>query len=145
MPRSTAPAPSRGTRRQPSRSLLLRVLAAVALGVSAYLHVDLAQGPLVSAGQITLAGLFIAQAVVATIVALAVLVRPGRLTWAAVAVVGLASFAALVLSVYVQIPAVGPFPTLYEPIWYGEKVAAAGAAALAALVALVALARGRRP
>ena len=115
------------------------MVGAAALGVSAYLHVDLAQGPLVSGGQITLAGLFTAQAVVATLTAVAVLVRPGRPAWIAVAAVALGSFAALVLSVYVQIPAVGPFPTLYEPFWYGEKVIAAAAAAIAAVTALVAL------
>jgi hypothetical protein len=141
MPRSTAPGTSRG----PSRALGLRVVAAAALGVSAYLHADLAQGPLVSDGQITQAGLFIAQAVVATLVAVAVLVRPGWPAWAAVAIVGLASFTALVLSVYVQIPAVGPFPALHEPLWYPEKVIAAAAAALATVTAFVALALGRRP
>jgi hypothetical protein len=143
MPRSTAPAPA-PTTRSPSRALGPRVVAATALGLSAYLHLDLAQGPLVGGGQITLAGLFTAQAVVAIVVALAVLLRPGRPAWGAVAIVGLGSLAALVVSVYVQIPAVGPLPTLYEPFWYTEKVIAAGAAALAAVTALVALARGRR-
>jgi hypothetical protein len=144
MPRSTAPTPTHTTR-GPSRALGPRVVAAAALAVSAYLHLDLARGPLVGGGQITLAGLFTAQAVVAIVVALAVLLRPGRPAWVAVAIVGLGSLAALVLSVYVQIPAVGPFPTLYEPLWYPEKVIAAGAAALAAVTAMVALAGGRRP
>lgn len=55
--------------------------------------------------------------------------------------VGLASLTALVLSVYVRIPSIGPFPVLYEPLWYAEKVAAAMAAGTAAVVALVALRR----
>ena len=139
MPAPTAPAaPSAPA------ALVLRVLGGAALGVSALLHVVLAQGPLVSDGQVTLAGLFIAQAVVATLTALAVLLRGRRLAWIAAAVVGLGSLAALVLSVYVQIPAVGPFPTLYEPLWYGEKVLAAASAALAAVVAVVALRHARR-
>jgi hypothetical protein len=123
----------------------LRVVAATALAVSGYLHRDLAEGPLVGGGQVTLAGLFTAQAVVAIVVAVVVLVRPVRAAWLAVAVVGSASLAALILSVYVQIPAVGPFPSLYEPFWYPEKVIAAVAAAVASAAALVALGgRGRR-
>ena len=127
------------TRPRSRPTLALRVLAAAALAASSYLHVALAQGPLVSGGQVTLAALFLAQAVVAGLVALWVLVRPGRLAWLAVLAVGGASFAALVLSVYVRIPAIGPFPVLYEPQWYGDKVAAAVAAAVAAVAAAVAL------
>lgn len=112
--------------------------------MSAYVHVDLARGPLVSDGQVTLAGLFIAQAVVAALVAVWVLVRGDGPAWAAVGLVGVVSFAALILSVYVEVPAFGPFPTLYEPIWYADKVVAAVAAAGAAVVALaVLMTRGR--
>jgi hypothetical protein len=125
-------------------SLALRVLGAAALGVSAYLHVDLASGPRISDGEITLAGLFIAQAVVAGLVALWVLVLGDRLGWLAAAAVGAASLGALVLSVYVEIPSIGPFPTLYEPLWYADKVAAAVAAGVALLVAVLALVRRTR-
>ncbi|MCW2696295.1 MAG: hypothetical protein JWR62_1380 [Modestobacter sp.] len=142
MSRSTAPA--RSPARSASRGLGLRVVAAAALALSAYVHWDLARGPLVAGGHVTVAGLFTAQAVVAIVVAVVVLLRPGRAAWTAVAVVGLASLAALVLSVYVQIPAVGPLPTLYEPLWYGEKVLAVAAAAVAAVAALVALTGRRR-
>ncbi len=139
----TAPA----VRRRAGGALALRLLAAASLGVSSYLHVVLAQGPPVAGGQVTLAGLFLAQAAVAALVAVWVLVRPGRPAWLAVAVVGVASLLALVLSVYVKIPAVGPFPALYEPAWYADKVLAAVTAALAAASALVALSAGsaRRP
>ncbi len=122
-------------------ALVLRVLAAAALGVSAYVHVVLAQGPLVSGGQLTLAALFLGQAVAAALAALAVLLLGNRLTWLLVAAVGLASLVALVLSVYVQIPAFGPFPSLYEPFWYADKVVAAVAAAVAAVVAVGVLVR----
>lgn len=114
-------------------------MAAAALAVSAYLHVDLAQGPLVIGGQLTLAALFLAQAVVAGLTALAVLVRATRPVWLLTALAGGGSLLALVLSVYVRIPAVGPFPSLQEPLWYGEKVVAAVSAGVACVVALVAL------
>jgi hypothetical protein len=89
--------------------LLLRLLAVAGLAVSSYLHVALAQGPLVSGGQVTLAALFLGQALVAGIVALWLLVRPSRAAWLAALAVGAVSLAALVLSVYVRIPAIGPF------------------------------------
>ena len=136
----TAVAPSSRTER------LLALVAAVALAVSAYVHIDLGNAPYGTDGQITLSGLFIAQALVAVLAALWVLVRPSRLAWLAVLAVGVASLLALVLSVYVRIPSVGPFPVLYEPLWYGDKVVAAVAAGVAAVAAVVALAAaGRRP
>jgi hypothetical protein len=137
------------TRRTPSvgtaqRSLPLRLLAALSLGISSYVHVDLAEGPLFAAGQITMAGLFIGHAVAAAIVGLWVLVRHSRLAWLAVGVVGLVSVLALVVTVYVSVPSIGPLPPVYEPIWYPEKVVAAVTGALPALAALVALAAPRR-
>ena len=139
MPTSAAPS------RELAHSWPLRGVAAAALAVSAWLHVDLASGPLFSADGVTLAGLFVAQAAVAALAAVALLVRGSRLVWAGAGVVGLASLAALVLSVYVAIPALGPFPPLYEPFWYGEKAVAALTAAVAAAAAAVALTMGRQP
>ena len=124
-------------------TVVLRVLVAVALGVSAYLHFDLAEGPLAGDGKITLAGMFIGQAVVAALVAIWVLVRGDRISLLAGLLVGGASFLALILSVYVEIPAIGPFPTLYEPLWYTEKVIAAVSAGLATVFAGLALLRLR--
>ncbi len=123
---------------------VLRLLVAVPLGVSAYLHFDIAQEPLASGGRLTLAGLFIAQAVIATLVGLWVLALGDRVAVAAGGVVALGSLVALVASVYVRIPAIGPFPVLYEPLWYGEKVVAAVAAAIATAAAFFTLARMRK-
>lgn len=123
--------------------LILRLITAAALGVSAYVHVAVAQGPLLADGQITLAGMFVGQAAVATLAALWLIGRDTRPAWTAAAVIGVVSFAALVLSVYVQIPAIGPFPALYEPDWYGDKVLAALSAAVAAFLAAIGLTRSR--
>ena len=120
-------------------SLVLRGVAALALAVSAYVHVELATGPLVADGQVTLAGLFIAQAVAAALAAVWVVVRGTRLAWVVTGGVGLASLLALVVTVYVLVPSIGPLPAMYEPFWYPDKVVAAVAAALAAAAALVAL------
>ena len=49
------------------------------------------------------------------------------------------------MSTYVRLPQVGPFPVLYEPFWYADKVVAAVAAAVALLGAAAGLAAaGRR-
>ncbi len=121
--------------------LAVRLLTAAALAVSAGVHVGLSSSPYYAGAQLTLGALFLAQAVVAAVVALWVLARPSRAAFAAAAAVAAASFLALVLSTYVRLPAVGPFPVLYEPFWYADKVVAAVAAGLALLVALAGLAR----
>lgn len=73
-----------------------------------------------------------------------VLARADLLSWLAFVAVALGSLAALVLSTYVRIPSVGPFPVLYEPVWYADTYLAAVAAAVASVVALVAVLRLRR-
>ena len=139
MDRTTAPARRGGAR----TSLALRGLVTLALLASAYQHVAIASGPRVSDGALTLAGLFLGQAVAAALVAGWLLARPSRPAWLAAATVGLGSLAALVLTTYVQVPAVGPFPAVYEPLWYGEKVLAALTAGGAGVGALVGLTPGR--
>ena len=118
--------------------LALQVLTAGALAVSAYLHVDLAPGYRLIGEQVTVGDLFLGQAAVAAAAALALPMRPARLTWALAALVGFGSLVALVLTVYVAVPAIGPFPRIYEPAWFFEKTASAEAAALAAAAATAA-------
>jgi len=127
--------------RRARTGMLLRVLGALALGYSGWLHLRIAleRPPLFADGQVTLSGLFIAQAVAAAIVVLWVLVRGDLLAWLAFGAVSLGSLVALVMSVYVQIPSIGPFPVIYEPVWYADKYLAAAAAALASVIALVAV------
>lgn len=121
-------------------ALLLRLLVTCAFSVSAYVHLDLARGPWTADGEVTLAGLFVADAVTAVATAVWVLVRPTRTAWAVALLVGLASLIALLLSTHVRLPGPGPLPVLYEPIWYPEKAVAAVAAGTAALGAAVGLA-----
>lgn len=136
-----------GTQRAGRSGTVLRLLGAAALGVSAYVHLRIAleRPPLYADGQVTLSGMFILQGLAALAVVAWVLVRGDRLAWLAFGVVALASLVALVLSVYVQIPAVGPFPTLYEPLWYPDKYLAAASAAAAVAVAVIAVLLLRRP
>lgn len=141
------PTPLANTSRRAHRTgLALRVFGALALGFSAYLHFRIAaeRPPLFADGQVTLSGLFVAQAVTATAVSLWVLVHGVRLAWLAFGAVALGSLTALLLSVYVQIPSIGPFPAIFEPLWYTDKVLAAVAAGVATIVAIAALATSRR-
>jgi hypothetical protein len=122
----------------------VRLLTAAALAVSAYVHVDLSSSPYYAGGQLALGALFLGQAVVAGLVALWVLGRPSRVAYTVAAAVAAASFSALVLSTYVRLPSVGPFPVLYEPVWYADKVVAAGSAGVALLAAAAGLAVAAR-
>lgn len=117
----------------------LRVLVPLALVVSALVHLDVAQGPRYAAGEVTVAGLFVADAVAALLAGAWVLLRPSRPAWAFAAVVAVSSLLAVVVSTYVRIPGPGPLPVVYDPAWYGDKVVAALAAGLAAVGAAAGL------
>ena len=96
--------------------IALRVLAAIALGVSAYVHLHLAHR-YAYPGTISGTTLFRIQGVTAAVVALALLVTGNRWAWAAAAAIGLASFAAVMLYRYVDVGAIGPLPNMYDATW----------------------------
>ncbi|MDP9434483.1 MAG: hypothetical protein M3P93_04520 [Actinomycetota bacterium] len=116
--------------------LLARLVAVAALVVVAVVHLRLAPGYALIGEQVTQGDLFRAQALVCGLVAIALLLRPRRPVWFAAAAVALASLVAVVLTTYVAVPALGPFPRVFEPVWYGEKVLAAVAAAAGLAAAL---------
>jgi membrane associated rhomboid family serine protease len=122
--------------------LIVRLLVAAALLVTGGIHLDLADSYDGIGERIGVGDLFRAQGGVAALVAAwLVLRRRDRLPLLAAALVALASTAAVVLSVYVRLPALGPFPELYEPVWYRDKAVSAAASALAAALALALLSR----
>lgn len=127
--------------------IVARVVVALALAVSGWIHLDLADTFDFVGEQITMGTLFRVQGVVALLVALwLLLARRSWLPELAALAVALPSAVAVVLSVYVRLPAIGPFPEVYEPVWYAEKYASAATAALAAVGAATFLAlRRRRP
>jgi len=122
----------------------LRAVAAAGLLVTAYIHLDLAPGYALIGEHISEGALFRAQAVAAVLAAVALLVQRGRLPWVPAVLVAAGSLVALVGSVYVNVPAIGPFPPIYEPIWYAEKVVAVLAVAIALLAAAAGVARRPR-
>jgi len=100
--------------------IALRVLAAAALGISSYVHLHVAH--LYGYGNtITGTDIFRAQGVVAAVVAVVLLLTGNRWVWVLAALLGLASFGAVMTYRYVDVGAIGPMPNMYEPVWYAEK------------------------
>lgn len=120
---------------------VLRGCVAAALVISAVVHVQLAPGYQQAApGGLGQGTLFLVQAGAAVVAAAFVLLKGSPAAFAAAAVVGFSSLAAVILYRYVQVPALGPLPAMYEPVWYAAKVltavaeAAAGGLAVAGYV-----------
>jgi hypothetical protein len=125
--------------------LALRVSTAVALFIDAGVHVHLAPG--YQAGNpagIGQGNLFLLESAAAVLAALYVLLRGSRAAFAAALIVALSAFAAVVLYRYVNVPAFGPFPAMYEPVWFLEKSLSAVAEAAGAILAGLGFARAGR-
>lgn len=121
---------------------VLRVVIAAALVVDAVVHLRLAAGYQQSApGGIGAGTIFRIEAAAAVAVAAWLLWRGSRAAFLAAFFVGLSAVVAVVLYRYVDVPALGPLPAMYEPVWFFEKSLSAGAEAFAAVAALVALVR----
>lgn len=134
--RGGAPARRRG------RGVGLRLLTAAALLVDAVVHIHLAPGYQAGSPQgIGQGTLFLLESGAAVLAALAVLVRGSRAAYAFAFLVALSAFAAVVVYRYVDLPAFGPFPAMYEPVWYFEKSLSAVAEGAAAVFAGLGVAR----
>jgi hypothetical protein len=128
------------TQRMSLTDLAFRVLGAAALAISSYVHLHGAHFYSSLGDSITQADLFYAQGIVAALVALWILVTGNRWAWVAVALVGAASFAAVVVYRYVDVGSIGPIPNMYEPTWQtNQKLLSAYAEAAAVVIAAVAL------
>lgn len=126
------------SRRSSPLLMALRVLIALGLAIDAYVHFVMAPNyQLAFPGGMGGGNLFRIQAVVAILAALYVLIRGSRLSYAIAALVALSAFAAVVLSVYIQLPQIGPIPAMYEPLWFFEKGLSAVAEGIAGVLAVV--------
>jgi len=119
--------------------LALRLLTAVALGVDAYVHANLASRFDGSGGTISQGTLFRLQAIAAGLTGLFVLVSGRRLAAALALLVAASAFAAVMVTRYVDIGALGPFPDLYDPAWYTEKTISAIAEGVAVVSSAILL------
>ncbi|WP_051442014.1 hypothetical protein [Arthrobacter sp. H14] len=128
--------------------IVLRILIAAALAIDAVIHLQLAGNyQLAAPDGIGQGNLFRIQSAAAILAALYVLIRGSRASYVVAAVVALAAFVAVVLYRYVDVPAIGPIPAMYEPVWFFEKTLTAvaeGAAGLLAVVGFALLERRQR-
>jgi hypothetical protein len=124
---------------------LLRLVTAAALAVDAYVHADLASSYDFSHASISQGTLFRAEAGAASLAALLLIVAGRRpLVWAFAFVVAAAGLAAVLLYRYVDVGAFGPFPNMYEPLWYAEKTRSAIAEGIGTVTALAGFFLARR-
>ena len=118
--------------------IVLRLLVAAGLAADAYVHwvyaPDMAG---VEGGSIGGDLLFQIQAVVAAIAGLLVLVRARRWTYAIAFLVAASAVGALLLYYKVDVGALGPLPSMYEPVWYTEKTISLVGEGIATLAALI--------
>ncbi|WP_371818200.1 hypothetical protein [Pseudarthrobacter sp. C4D7] len=126
--------------------MALRLLTALALFIDAGVHLSLAPGyQNAQPGTVSQGTLFLLEATVALVAGAYVLVRGSRTAYAVALVVALSAFAAVVLYAYVDIPAIGPIPAMYDPVWFFSKILSAVAEGAGALLALAGVVRaGRR-
>lgn len=117
------------------RGWLPRLFVVAMLAYDAYVHATLAEQRWGSGNEVTQGQLFAAEAAAAAVVAALLLLSGRRAAWAAAAVVALGGVVAVVVTRYVDVPAVGPLPSMYEPSWYGVKTWSAVAEASGGLVA----------
>ncbi|MGO4190139.1 hypothetical protein AB4Y67_00600 [Arthrobacter sp. YAF17] len=125
--------------------MALRVCTSLALFIDAGVHIHLAPG--YQAGNpagIGQGNLFLIEAAAAVLAALYVLLRGSRTAYGAALIVSLSAFAAVVVYRYVNIPAFGPFPAMYEPVWFFEKSLSAVAEAAGAILAGIGFVRAGR-
>lgn len=138
MSRTAAPGRHHGDVRSRALMLVLRTLIAAGLVLTAVIHLQLASGyqqvPHDGVGQ---GALFRLQAVASLAVALYVLAWGARTAYLVAAVTGLSALAVVVITRYVPLPAIGPLPSMYEPVWYPAKTLSAVAEAAAATLACV--------
>ena len=124
--------------------LVLRVLAAVALGVDGYVHaIDAPFYTASRGGALTQSTLFLIETVAASLAALLLLVgwrvaARSRASWLPAFAVGASALGGVVLYRYVNVGALGPIPDMYEPTWAvrGKLLSAYAEAAATVLTAV---------
>ena len=108
-------------------AVVLSLAVAACLAIDAYVHLTRASDyDAVKTSTLSQGDLFRVEGVVAAVVAVLLLVRRRRWSWALAAAVLTAGFAAVVVYNYVNVGQIGPIPNMYEPSWalQGKKLSA---------------------
>jgi hypothetical protein len=116
----------------------LRAVTAAGLLVDAVVHLQLAANyQLAAPAGIGQGNLFRIEAVFAIVALLLVLAHGNRTAYLAAFLVAAGGLGAVLLYRYYQIPAIGPIPAMYEPVWFFKKTLSAVAAAIATVTAVI--------
>lgn len=116
----------------------LTTIVVAGLGVDAWVHLHLAaQYDGVRSSALSQGDLFRAEGSVAVLAAVALIVRPRWYSAVFALLVAAAGVAAVLVLRYVDVGAFGPFPDMYEPVWYAQKVQSVWGEGVAAAAALV--------
>lgn len=120
----------------------LRLLTALALFIDAGVHLFLAPGyQYAPPGTVSQGTLFLLEAAAALVTGVYVLLRGSRTAYALALLVALSAFAAVMLYRYVDIPAIGPIPAMYDPVWFFSKTLSAVAEGAGTVLAAAGLVR----
>jgi hypothetical protein len=127
-----------GTGRVDPVNWTLRLLVVAGLVVDAVVHLRLAHGyQLAQPGGIGQGNLFRIEAAVAVLSAMFVLLTGSRVAFVNAALVGFGGVVLVLLYRYVQVPAFGPIPSMYEPVWFFSKTLSAVAEGAVGVLAAV--------
>jgi hypothetical protein len=114
---ATVPRHRRPGARSPVASWALRAGTAAALGVDAAVHWQNAPAYDAIGTTLTQGALFRAEAAVAVVAGLLVLIRPRPSSWLAALLFAASALGAVVLYRYVDVGVLGPLPDMYENTW----------------------------
>jgi hypothetical protein len=118
----------------------VRLVAAAGLAIDAYVHLDLASTYAEAQAPVNEGVLFRFEAVMALLAAFGVLLTGRRLVLVLGLAISASALAVMLVSRYVDLGPLGPFPDLYEPAWFPEKLWAAfgeGTAVIACLAGIL--------
>ena len=125
--------------------LVLRLVVTTALTIDAVVHIRLAAMYKAAApGGIGEGTLFRIEAAVAILAAMYVAIRGSRAAYAVALVITLSALVAVLLYRYVNVPAFGPIPAMYEPVWFFQKSLSAAAEGVGAVAAGIGIIYPRR-
>lgn len=121
-----------------TKELVTRGIVVLGLAVDAFVHVRVAPAMDVAAPDGLGGGLlFRAQAVAAGLAAVVLLVTGRRWAYVLAGLVALSALGPVLLYHFVDVPAIGPIPSMYDPLWSPEKVVSIVGEALAVVFAVV--------
>lgn len=125
--------PGPGTLAATTQEVVVRAVVVLGLAVDAYIHLRMAPVMDIAApGGVGGGTLFRAQGTAAAVAGLVLLVRPRWWTYALAALVALSALGPSLLYHFVDVPAIGPVPSMHDPLWSPEKVVSLLGEALAA-------------